>query len=94
MSKQATFQMSKAGMLAVIQKLRLEKGDILLVETPQAMEALTKSRIKLDFNVPLVFAPRGGIKVLKREDLLNLLEQLDQTENQTAGMPEETHAPL
>ena len=50
--------------------------------------------LRVDFNVPLVFAPRGGIKVLKREDLLNLLEQLDQTENQTAGIPEETHAPL
>lgn len=86
--------MSKAAMLSVVQTLRLQKGDILLVETPQALEALSNSGIKLEFNVPLVFAPRGGVKVLKREDLLNLLEQLDQAETVPHVAGEASSLPL
>lgn len=49
--------------------------------------------IHLDFKVPLVFAPKG-VKQLKREDLLNLLEQLDQQEAPVLMPLETSEVPL
>lgn len=81
-------------MLSVIRTLRLERGDIILVENPHAMEALSNAKVKLAFSVPLVFAPNGGIKTLKREDLLNLLEQLDQADAAPQMAAEASSLPL
>lgn len=66
-------------MRETISRLRLEKGDVLLVRHPETMQYLSKAPIKLEFNVPLVYCP-GGIETLKRQDILNLLEQLDQAD--------------
>lgn len=69
--------MSKAGMLNCLQKLNLKPGDIIVckdLETLQAIEGLGRV---VNFMVPLVYAPKG-IETLGRQDLLNLLEQIEQ----------------
>lgn len=71
-----SYPMSKAGLLNAIKKLHLEPGDVLVCRTTEAMEALARAGRVVDFNVPVVFSPQG-IEKLNRQDLLNLLEQLD-----------------
>lgn len=61
-----------------IKHLHLMPGDIILVRDQPTLVALSDMKLNLGFHVPLVFSPQG-IEVLKREDILNLLEQLDQT---------------
>lgn len=73
------YQISTAAMRETITRLRLEKGDVLLVRHAETMDYLSKASINLEFNVPLVFCP-GGIETMKRQDLLNILEQLDQSD--------------
>lgn len=80
-------------MLAGISKLSLERGDVLLVNRMETLKFLSEMPIHLDFKVPLVFAP-GGLQVLKRSDLLNLLEQLDQQESPQLMPLESTSVPL
>lgn len=73
----ALYQVSTAAMLSGIQKLQLRKGDILVVSRPETLHYLEGIGKVVDFIVPLVYAP-GGIQSLSRQDLLNLLEQIDQ----------------
>lgn len=64
-------------MTKAISRLNLQPGDLIVCkdfETLHAIEGLGKV---VDFTVPLVFAPQG-IQKLSRQDLLNLLEQLEQ----------------
>lgn len=83
--------MSKAALLNVIKKLHLTPGDILLVKDIHTLEALAQLGQAVNFTVPLVFAPQG-IETLTRQDLLNLLEQLDQ--NPAPPQVESSHTPL
>lgn len=76
-----------------IRKLSLSRGDILLVDRMETLKLISEMPIHLDFKVPLVFAP-GGVKQLKREDLLNLLEQLDQQEMPVLMPLEESTIPI
>lgn len=78
-------------MIGAIRKLRLERGDALLVSNYETLRYLSEMPLHLDFVVPLVFAP-NGVEKLTRQDLLNLLEQLDQTS--AISPPESLRAPL
>ena len=70
--------MSKAALGSFIQKLNLQKGDILVCKNWESLKMLGELKIPgIDFQIPLVFAPEG-IQKLNRQDLLNLLEQLEQ----------------
>jgi hypothetical protein len=94
MSKPKQYQISTSTMLSGLQKLKLEPGDILVVNHPDTLHYLEGLGKVCNFIVPLVFAPQG-IKSLKRQDLLNLLEQLDQTAEPPSLAPNErTAAPL
>lgn len=73
------YQLSTRSMLAGIRKLELKKGDVLVVEHPDTLKALEGLGRVVDFVVPLVYCPHG-IKTLSKQDLLNLLEQIEQQE--------------
>lgn len=75
----AKFPFSKAGFLNSISKMNLQKGDVLVCRDYQTLDYLAHVQLPLGFTVPLVFSPQG-IQKLSRQDLLNLLEQLDQQE--------------
>jgi hypothetical protein len=81
-------------MLAGIKKLRLEPGDILVVNHESTLHYLEGLGRVVNFNVPLVFIPQGGVQKLSRQDLLNLLEQLDQSASPAAPSFESPSAPL
>lgn len=62
----------------MVQKMHPQKGDVLVVRDVETLEYLSRIKVPgLDSTIPLVFAP-SGIQVLNRQDLLNLLEQLEQ----------------
>lgn len=84
--------MSKAGLLNVLAKIHLEPGDILVVKDYETLKFLSEVHLPLAFHVPLVFSPKG-VEVLNREDLMNLLEQFDQT-RAPESLPDSAHAPL
>jgi len=87
------FQISTAAMMQGISKLRLERGDALLVKNYETLRYLSECPIHLDFVVPLVFAP-NGIEKLTRQDLLNLLEQLEQSPSSPLAPFESSSVPL
>ena len=63
--------------MSVIEKLSLSRGDIVVCKNIEALELLSSQKVPgIDFPVPLVFAPEG-VQKLNRQDLLNLLEQLE-----------------
>jgi hypothetical protein len=66
-------------MLSHLEKLSLKPGDVLLVKDHETLHFLSHTPPIVNFPVPLVFSP-GGMETLNRQDLLNLLEQLEQTE--------------
>lgn len=72
-------QVSRAALINFIQKLHLEKGDVLVVKDPSLLPQLEALGAVTPFNVPVVFCPQG-VQVLKRTDLLNLLEQLEESD--------------
>lgn len=80
-------------MLAGISKLHLTPGDIIVVSHPDTLHYLEGLGKVTNFVVPLVFAP-GGIQKLSRQDLLNLLEQLDQSHGPAAMAPEGSAVPV
>lgn len=80
-------------MISHIEKLRLEPGDVIVVKDPETLHALSGLGRVVNFTVPLVFAPQG-IKTLKRQDLLNLLEQIETPAVQPLLPNERTAAPL
>lgn len=81
-------------MLAGLKKLKLEPGDILVVNHESTLHYLEGLGRVVNFNVPLVFIPQGGIQKLSRQDLLNLLEQLDQSPAPLASPFDSPSAPL
>lgn len=76
-----------------IRKLSLARGDVIIVKNYETLKFLSEMPIHLDFVVPLVFAP-GGVDKLSREDLLNLLEQVDQRETAQLAPLEVSSVPL
>jgi uncharacterized protein YfaA (DUF2138 family) len=90
MSHTPKYQISTASMLSRFEKLHVEKGDVLVVRDMETLRYLSQVKVPgLDGIVPLVFAPQG-IQKLTREDLLNLLEQLEQ---QVTAPPETFESP-
>lgn len=91
------YSLSKAAVLDILQKLKIEKGDVLVVKDIETLEYLSKVHVPgIEGTVPLVYAPQG-VQVLKREDLLNLLEQLEQADKSVLepyGLTEQPNAPL
>lgn len=78
-------------LLQTITKLRLEPGDIVVVKYPEQAMALERLGQVVPFKVPLVVCP-DGIEKLSRQDMLNILEQLEEPltvdeYSQTAGSP-------
>jgi len=61
-------------MKKAIRRLRLRKGDILVVNDPYLPDRIMQIQAGLDFPVPIVFAP-DGIRRFNREYLLKLLEE-------------------
>jgi hypothetical protein len=61
---------------AAVRRLRLKKGDILVVRDPETCLALAKPRpgFVLGFVVPIVFAPQG-LEKISRKKLLELLRR-------------------
>ncbi len=55
-----------------IEKLHLEKGDILVVKDFETLDNLRSVCINIDFYIPIIYAPMG-IKKVDREILENLL---------------------
>lgn len=86
------YPMSKAGFLNSISKLNLQQGDVLVCKDFETLNYLSKVHMPLPFTVPLVFSPQG-VEKLSRQDLLNLIEQLDQT-TETSAFVEMPSAPL
>lgn len=93
MSHKRLYAISTASMIAAISKMRIEKGDCLLVKDYETMHWLAHNGPKLDFQVPLVFAP-NGIQSLSRQDLMNLVEQLDEAHHEAASIPESSSVPI
>ena len=62
---------------AALTRLRLEPGDILLVDTDVIdIVQLCDVRLPISFDVPMFPCPEGGIVKFTRKDLLSLLAQL------------------
>jgi len=81
-------------MIAHLQKLELKHGDVLVAKDWETLDFLSKVRVPgIDGVIPLVYAP-SGIEKLNRQDLLNLLEQLDQQHGPIHGSGEPTSVPL
>ena len=76
MSHKRKYSISTSQMIAGIRKLQLQPGDLLVVSSPETIHYLEALGRVVNFTVPIVFAPTG-IQKLNRQDLLNLLEQLD-----------------
>lgn len=91
------YPLSKAAVLNVLQKLKIEKGDVLVVKDIETLHYLSKVQVPgIEGTIPLVYAPQG-VQILKREDLLNLLEQLEQSDKSVLpayGLTEQPNAPL
>lgn len=88
------YPLSKAAVLNILQKLKIEKGDVLVVKDIETLHYLANVRVPgIEGIVPLVYAPHG-VQTLKREDLLNLLEQLEQPDKSAYGLTEQPNAPL
>ena len=88
--------MSKAALLDRIQKLKLQKGDVVVCKDLETLHAIEGLGRVVDFTVPLVYAP-NGIQVLSRKDLLNLLEQVEEADKSVLpayGISEQPTAPL
>jgi hypothetical protein len=88
--------MSKAALTERVNKLNLQKGDIVVVKDEVCLHSLEALGRVVNFTVPLVFAPQG-IQKLCRQDLLNLLEQLDGADKSVLpeyGITEQPSAPL
>lgn len=79
-------------MLQGISKLNLTPGDVLVVEHPDTLKYLEGLGRVVNFTVPLVYAP-GGLKRLSKQDLLNLLEQLEEQAHSPSTV-DSLHAPL
>lgn len=77
----------------VIGKLNLQPGDIILCKDLQTLHAIEALGKVVNFMVPIVYAP-FGIQKLTRQDLLNLLEQLDQPAPTNSAPVESNFAPL
>lgn len=92
MAKKNRYQVSASQMLQGISKLNLKPGDVLVVEHPDTLRYLEGLGRVVNFTVPLVYAP-GGLKRLSKQDLLNLLEQLEE-QTHTPSNLESPHAPL
>lgn len=59
------------------------------------MEAMRDMQVPgIDFTIPIVFVPHGTVKTLSRQDLLNLLEQIDQEVAPAPSYAEQAVAPL
>jgi len=71
------YSMSKAGLLNCVQKLHLTPGDVLICKDYETLKAIEGLGRVVNFTVPLVFSPQG-VEKLSRQDLLNLLEQIEQ----------------
>lgn len=71
------YQISTRQILNGLSKLHLEPGDVVVVNHPAAAEALMNLGSVVPFRVPIVVCP-DGIKKLSRQDLLNLLEQIEE----------------
>lgn len=48
-----------------------------MVKDPEILNQLQYLKAPINFHVPIIFAP-SGLQTLSRQDLLNLLEQIDQ----------------
>ena len=68
-----------AGIRDALSKLKLEKGDILVVSDQWVRDALLKMRPPegIDFPVPVVYAPEGSLHKCRREELEEALKLLD-----------------
>jgi hypothetical protein len=87
-----TYQISTRTMLSHISKLNLQQGDVIVCSDYQTLDYLSRVQLPLGFTVPLVFSP-NGVEKLNRQDLLNLIEQLDQAPETPASV-EMPSAPL
>ena len=56
-----------------VERLSLEKGDILIVRDFETLDNLRGVTIDINFYVPIIYAP-GGIEKVDRKILENLLE--------------------
>jgi hypothetical protein len=92
MSHKKMYSISTQAMLTHLRKLSLVPGDVLVVKDFETLDYLAKVHLPLSFNVPLVFSPKG-IGKLTKQDLLNLLEQLEQAPP-TPDFAESPSAPL
>ena len=86
--------MSRAALTRVVERLRLQPGDVIVARDWEVLKALEVVKLPVTFTVPLVYAPQG-IQTLTRSDLLNLLEQLDSAETPpTQPIGDTTSSPL
>lgn len=93
MSHKRLYAISTSSMISAISKLRIEKGDCLLVKDQETLMWLSEHGPRLDFQVPLIFAPKG-IESLSRQDLMNLVEQIDEQHHESSPVPDGSNAPL
>jgi len=66
---------------------------VLVVKDFETLRFLDMAKLPIKFNVPLVFAPLG-IDKLTKQDLLNLLEQLEQAQTPIQPFADSPSAPL
>lgn len=67
-------------MISHLSKLTIKTGDVLVCKDFETLRYLSTVQVPgISGTTPLVFAP-NGVQSLTRQDLLNLLEQLDQAE--------------
>lgn len=90
------YPIAKAALGNFIQKLNLQPGDIVVCKNLETLRAIEGLGRVVNFTVPLVLAPQG-IQKLSRQDLMNLLEQVQESDKSVLpayGLTEQPNAPL
>ena len=93
MSSRNLYQVSTSTILSHLEKLSLQPGDVLVCRDLETLRFLSEVKMPLNFTVPLVYSPQG-LQKLTRSDLMNLIEQIDQSTAPAHGIGEASRAPL
>jgi hypothetical protein len=57
-------------------RLNLQPGDVLCISDVQLLDSVMVARIPINFPVPVLLVPPGGVEKYSRDDLISMLAML------------------
>ena len=76
---------SHSALAGYVKKLHLVPGDILIVSHPEVLQQLQRMPA-MGFNVPVVYSEDGKLSKASREQVLEILERIDESQAVAEGM--------